>query len=103
MVGHVESEEPLKLTLKCIDHEKYGKLYALNKELSEDEKEKVKAYFKKFKPIDFENVMNIEGNPYGWMCTEENVTKVENALNIKETLEIQKEKRINSKGIKRKA
>lgn len=85
--------ESLKFTLKCIDHEQYGNLYALNKELSEDDMEKVKPYFKNFKPVDFKNVMNIEGNPYGWMCTEENVTKVEKILKIEETLTVQKEKK----------
>ena len=59
------SEEPLKLVLKCIDHEEHGKLYALNKEISNNHMEKIKPYFKKYGPNDFKDVMKIEGNPYG--------------------------------------
>ncbi len=90
MVVHVESNDSLKLVLKCIDHEEYGNLYALNKEITDDEKELIKDYFRKFKPIDFRNILNIEGNPHGWMCTEEDVPQVEKLLKISETLEKQK-------------
>ena len=88
---HVESEKTLKLVLKCIDHEEYGKLYALNEEISEKEKQQVQTYFNNYKPIDFKNIMNIEGNPHGWMCKEKDVQKVEEILEITETLEKQKE------------
>lgn len=87
----VESEKTLKLVLKCVDHEEFGNLYAFNEEISDEEKEQVQQYFKKYKPIDFKNIMNIEGNPHGWMCKEEDVTKVEETLNITETLEKQQE------------
>ena len=85
------SEEPLKLVLKCIDHEEHGKLYALNKKISNDHIEKIKPYFKKYRPKDFKDVMKIEGNPYGWMCKEENTQKVEEILQITETLAKQAE------------
>lgn len=84
------SDEPLKLVLKCIDHEEFGNLYAFNKEITDEEKDLVIEYFRKYKPIDFKDIMNIEGNPHGWMCLEENVPKVEEKLGITETLEQQK-------------
>ncbi len=90
MVVPVESDDTLKLVLKCIDHEELGNLYALNKEITEDEKQSVIEYFRNYKPIDFKNIMNIEGNPHGWMCKEDDVPKVEKILNITETLEKQR-------------
>lgn len=84
------SDEPLKLVLKCIDHEEFGNLYAFNKEITDEEKDLVMEYFRKYKPIDFKDIMNIEGNPHGWMCLEENVPKVEEKLGITETLEQQR-------------
>lgn len=88
---HVESEKTLKLVLKCIDNEEFGKLYALNEEITDKEKQLIQPYFRKYKPVDFKNIMNIEGNPHGWMCKEKDVTKVEELLEITETLERQKE------------
>ncbi|WP_455644639.1 hypothetical protein [Methanosphaera sp.] len=87
------TQEPLKLVLKCIDYEEYGNLYALNQEIPEEEMEKVKPYFKKYAPTDFKDIMNIEGNPYGWMCQKENIPQIEEILNITETLEKQEQKR----------
>ena len=84
------SDEPLKLVLKCIDHEEFGNLYAFNKEITDEEKDLVIEYFRKYKPIDFKDIMNIEGNPHGWMCLEENVPRVEEKLGITETLEQQR-------------
>ncbi|MEE1117776.1 hypothetical protein [Methanosphaera sp.] len=84
------SDEPLKLVLKCIDHEEFGNLYAFNKEITDEEKDLVMEYFRKYKPIDFKDIMNIEGNPHGWMCLEKNVPKVEEKLGITETLEQQR-------------
>lgn len=89
-------EEPLKLVLKCVDNEEFGKLYALNKEILEEELTKAKTYFKHYSPKDFKNIMNIEGNPHGWMCQEKDITNVEKALGITETIEkqrIQREER----------
>mgnify|MGYP003295507969 CR=1 FL=1 len=84
------SDEPLKLVLKCIDHEEFGNLYAFNKEITDEEKDLIIEYFRKYKPTDFKDIMNIEGNPHGWMCLEENVPKVEEKLGITETLEQQR-------------
>ena len=91
MVVHVVSENSLRLVLKCIDHEEFGNLYALNKDITDDEKEKVRKYFKKYTPVDFKNILNIEGNPHGWMCMEENVPMVEKLLGISDTLEKQRQ------------
>ena len=66
-------------------------LYALNKDITDDEKEKVRKYFKKYTPVDFKNILNIEGNPHGWMCMEENVPMVEKLLGISDTLEKQRQ------------
>jgi len=90
MVVVVESENSLKFVLKCIDHEGFGNLYALNKEITDEEKELVKPYFRKYKPVEFKDIMNIEGNPHGWMCQEKDVPKVEEILKITETLEQQR-------------
>lgn len=86
----VASEYSLKFVLKCIDHEEFGNMYALNNEITDDQKESVKKYFRKYKPVDFKNIMNIEGNPHGWMCLEEDVPKVEEILKIEDTLEKQR-------------
>jgi hypothetical protein len=105
MVVPVASKDSLKLLLKCIDHEEFGNLYAFSEEITDDEKELVKEYFRKYKPIDFKNILNIEGNPHGWMCKEEDVPKVEQVLGITETLEKQKleqqqlQKELNKKRI----
>jgi len=79
------NKEPLRLVVKCNAPE-YGDLYGLNQKISEEELSKVKPYMKHFTPASFENVMAIHGDPHGWMCTEENVPKVEEELNITETL-----------------
>ena len=42
------SDEPLKLVLKCIDHEEFGNLYAFNKEITDEEKDLVIEYFRKY-------------------------------------------------------
>lgn len=79
-------KEELKLIVKCTDEVKYGKLYGLNQEIPEEEFEKAKKYMTNFAPIDFPDIMKISGNPRGWMCTYEDAPKVEEALNITETL-----------------
>lgn len=84
--------ETLKLVLKCVDHEEFGNLYALNEDISEEDKSSVKQYFKNYQPADFKNILNIEGNPHGWMCKEEDAELVEDILGISETLKKQKEK-----------
>ncbi len=79
-------DTPLKLIEKCHAPE-CGMLYALNKEISEEDFEKVKPFMQKFTPATFEDVMKISGDPHGWMCTRENAPKVEEALGITETLD----------------
>lgn len=87
-----EENKPLKLVSKCYDPEEYGTLYALNQEIPDKQLEKARPYMKKFTPALFKNVMAIQGDPHGWMCTKEDAPKVEKALNITETLEkIEKE------------
>lgn len=94
----MENEEKLKLIVKCTDEVEYGNLYTFNREISEEELEKAKPYMKKFTPADFPDIMKITGDPHGWMCTYENAPKVEQALNITETIakreKEQEEKRI---------
>ncbi|WP_455644640.1 hypothetical protein [Methanosphaera sp.] len=90
-------KEKLKLIRKCHDPEEYGYLYGLNQEIPEEEMEKAKQYMTHFKPATFKNVMKIEGNPHGWMCTYENAPLVEEALNITETLQKQEEQRKNQR------
>ena len=80
------NKEELKLIVKCTDEVKYGKLYGLNQEIPEEEFEKAKKYMTNFAPADFPDIMKISGNPRGWMCTYEDAPKVEEALNITETL-----------------
>jgi len=80
-------EKPLKFVEACYDSEEYGQLYALNQEIPEEELEKAKPYMKKFTPRSFKNILNVSGNPFGWMCTKDDVPKAEEALGITETLE----------------
>ena len=80
------NKEELKLIVKCTDEVKYGKLYGLNQEIPEEEFKKAKQYMTNFAPADFPDIMKISGNPRGWMCTHDDAPKVEEALNITETL-----------------
>ena len=43
------ADEELKLETKCYDANEYGYLYGLNKKIPDEEFEKVKPYFRKFK------------------------------------------------------
>ncbi|MBQ6219518.1 MAG: hypothetical protein IJJ47_07295 [Methanosphaera sp.] len=88
----MDEEKPLKLIEKCHSPE-FGMLYAINKDISDEDLEKVKPYMQHFSPASFEDVMQISGDPHGWMCTRENVNKVEEALGIVETLDKQDEDR----------
>lgn len=99
------NEEPLKLIVKCNDEVEYGNLYAFNKKISDEDLEKVKPYMKNFAPVDFPDIMKISGDPHGWMCTYENASKVEEILNITETLakreqEQEKKRKINDENRK---
>lgn len=91
------NKDELRLVIKCNDPVEYGDLYALNQEISNEEFGKVRQYMKQFSPRDFEDIMQITGDPHGWMCTEENVAKVEEALGIVDTLEKRKSQRIEER------
>lgn len=84
-------DDSLKILLKCIDYEEYGKLYAFNKQISKKDLEKVKPYFKHYTPKEFKDIMNIEGNPHGWMCREKDIPRVEEILGITQTAAKQKQ------------
>ena len=80
--------EDLKLETKCYDANEYGYLYGLNKKIPDEEFEKVKPYFRKFRRMDFvEGNVQVTGRPEGWRCLEKDVSKVEEILNITNTLE----------------
>lgn len=99
------AQEELKLVQKCYDPEEYGYLYGFNREIPDFELERVKQYMKKFTPSTFKNVMEISGDPHGWMCTEENVPLVEETLSIQDTVEKrqkeQQQKREDAKQIRK--
>ncbi|MCI5867500.1 MAG: hypothetical protein SOZ23_06945 [Methanosphaera sp.] len=79
--------EELKLVEQCYDPLEYGYLHGFNRKLTPDEEAKIKDIMTKFKPATFKNVMQISGDPHGWMCTEEDIQKVEKALGITNTVE----------------
>ena len=82
------ADEELKLETKCYDANEYGYLYGLNKKIPDEEFEKVKPYFRKFKRMDFvEGNVQVTGRPEGWRCLEKDVPKVEEILGITNTLE----------------
>lgn len=83
----MEDKKPLKLVIKCYDPVEYGTLYGFNQKISDKMLEKASKYMTKFTPALFKNVMEIQGDPHGWMCTKENASKVEEALGITETLD----------------
>ena len=80
--------EELKLETKCYDTNEYGYLYGLNQKIPDEDFEKVKPYFRKFKRMDFvEGNVQVTGRPEGWRCLEKDVPKVEEILGITNTLE----------------
>lgn len=81
-------EKELKMETKCYDANEYGYLYGLNMKIPDEEFEKVKPYFRKFKRMDFvEGNVQVTGRPEGWRCLEKDVAKVEEILGITNTLE----------------
>ena len=87
------NNKSLQFILNGIDYEEFGKLYALNKKISDEDMDRVKPYFKHYTPKDFTDIMNIEGNPHGWMCQEKDVESVEEILGITQTLAKQESER----------
>ena len=81
-------DSELKMETKCFDANEYGYLYGLNQKIPDEEFEKVKPYFRKFKRMDFvEGNVQVTGRPEGWRCLEKDVSKVEEILGITNTLE----------------
>ena len=81
-------QQELKLETKCYDANEYGYLYGLNQKIPDEEFEKVKPYFRKFKRMDFvEGNVQVTGRPEGYRCLEKDVSKVEEILGITNTLE----------------
>ena len=87
------ADEELKLETKCFDANEYGYLYGLNKKIPDEEFEKVKPYFRKFKRMDFvEGNVQVTGRPEGYRCLEKDVSKVEEILGIENTLKKRQDK-----------
>ena len=60
------TDQELKLETKCYDANEYGYIYGLNQMISDEEFEKVKPYFRKFKRMDFvEGNVQVTGRPEG--------------------------------------
>ena len=87
------NDDELKMESKCYDANEYGYLYGLNKRIPDEEFEKVKSYFRKFKRMDFkEGNIQVTGRPEGYRCLEKDVAKVEEILNITNTLKKRQDK-----------
>ena len=87
------NSEELKVESKCFDANEYGYLYGLNQKIPDEEFEKVKPYFRKFKRMDFvEGNVQVTGRPEGYRCLEKDVAKVEEILGITNTLKKRQKK-----------
>ena len=86
-------DDELKMESKCYDANEYGYLYGLNRKIPDEEFEKVKPYFRKFKRMDFvEGNVQVTGRPEGYRCLEKDVAKVEEILGITNTLKKRQDK-----------
>ena len=83
----MREKEPLRLMKKCYDSIEYGYLYGFNQKLSGEAFAKVQPYMKKFLRGDYKDPLKITGQAIGWMCTRENVPKIEEILGITDTVE----------------
>ncbi|MBQ9025697.1 MAG: hypothetical protein IJ104_04870 [Methanobrevibacter sp.] len=82
------ADKDLKLETKCYDANEYGYLYGLNKKIPDEEFEKVKPYMRNFRRKDFmDGIIKVTGRPEGYRCLEKDVAKVEEILDIENTLE----------------
>lgn len=81
------NDEELKLKLSTLDCNTSTKYYQVTQTLNENQKHKIKSYFKYYTPEHFENLENVAGQTTGWMCKSEDVEKVEELLEITETRE----------------
>ena len=84
------NEQELKLRLSTLDCNTSTKYYQVTQTLDEQQKLKIKSYFKYYTPDNFENLENVAGNTTGWMCKSEDVKVVEELLGITKTIEKQK-------------
>ena len=85
------NEHELKLRLSTLDCNTSTKYYQVTQSLDEQQKIKIKSYFKYYTPENFDNLDNVAGNTTGWMCKSEDVEKVEELLGITETIGKQKQ------------
>ncbi|WP_455645756.1 hypothetical protein [Methanosphaera sp.] len=81
----------LSLRLSTIDCTTSTKYYRLNQKISENQKQKIKQYFKYYTTSDFQDLDNVAGNTTGWMCKDDDVEVVEKLLNIIETRAIKQQ------------
>ena len=87
------ADKDLKLETKCYDASEYGYLYGLNKRIPDDEFEKVKSYMIDFRRKDFaDGIIKVTGRPEGYRCLEKDVAKVEEILEIENTLQKRQDK-----------
>lgn len=85
-------KEELKLRLSTLDCNTSTKYYQVTRTLNKTQKNKIRTYFQYYTPEKFENLENVAGNTTGWMCKSEDVAKVEELLEIKNTIQKQKAK-----------
>ncbi|RAP46012.1 MAG: hypothetical protein BZ136_07995 [Methanosphaera sp. rholeuAM74] len=72
---------------------KYGYLYGLNQRIPDEQFNKIKDYMKDFRRKDFiDGIIKVTGRPEGYRCLEKDVAKVEEILNITNTLEKRRKK-----------
>lgn len=83
-------DQELKLRLSTLDCNTSTKYYQVTQTLDEQQKLRIKSYFKYYTPENFENLDNVAGNTTGWMCKSEDVEAVEELLGITKTIEKQK-------------
>ena len=83
-------EQELKLRLSTLDCNTSTKYYQVTQTLNEQQKSKIKTYFKYYTPENFEDLDNVAGNTTGWMCKSDDVEEVEKLLGITETIQKQK-------------
>lgn len=79
------NDEELKLKLSTLDCNTSTKYYQVTQTLDENQKHKIKSYFKYYTPEHFEDLDNVAGETTGWMCKSDDVAKVEELLEITET------------------
>ncbi len=84
------NEQELKLRLSTLDCNTSTKYYQVTQTLDEQQKLKIKTYFKYYTPENFENLDNVAGKTTGWMCKSEDVKAVEELLGITKTIEKQR-------------